>query len=292
MSHAPNVQAPGVTRRRVGELTVTALSDGFLDISFELLSGIIPTDAEGLLRAAGQSALPRMNINTYIVQGPTRTILIDSGAGGINGWGGRLPVALAAAGVDPTKIDTILLTHAHPDHIGGMATVGKTRLFPNVQEVFLHSNELEFWRNDSIRAQAPDGFKPFFDVARNALDAYDDRLHPFSGEDVLPGVAAVQLHGHTPGHTGYVIESQGQSLLIWGDIFHFPEVQVARPEVTIAFDNDATQAAKARAHILDRASSDGLLIGGMHLNAPNFVRIGRTETGYRLDKEPWSPALV
>ncbi|HHF3278276.1 TPA: MBL fold metallo-hydrolase [Vibrio alginolyticus] len=114
-------QAPAVNKKRYGDTVVTMLSDGYLDASFELLNGIEASQAEAALEQKGVEPLPRMNINAYVVETSNRTILIDSGAGGINGWGGRLPAALRAAGFDPLDIDTVLLTHAHPDHVGGLA---------------------------------------------------------------------------------------------------------------------------------------------------------------------------
>ncbi|MDU4662183.1 MAG: MBL fold metallo-hydrolase, partial [Enterobacter hormaechei] len=253
MTSQLNWQAPAINRKKVGDMTVTMLSDGYLDVSFELLSGIDGSRAEDLLQKRGVPAVPRININVYVIQTPERTILIDSGAGGINGWGGRLQVALAAAGIDPLQIDTLLLTHAHPDHIGGLAGPLQTPVFRNVQQLFVHEKELAFWRDETISAGAPDAFKPFFEVARNAFSAYDDKLVPFREEAILPGIQTVPLFGHTPGHTGYLLGDEKESLLIWGDIVHFPHIQVAQPDVTIAFDSDPAAAAAIRSKVLDRA---------------------------------------
>lgn len=287
------LQTPGINRVMVGDIVVTILSDGYLDVTFDLLSGVDPAEAEQILAAHNASKLPRINVNVYIVQSGGRTIMIDSGAGGINGWGGRLPVALAAANIDPLSIDTILLTHAHPDHVGGLAGPLATPLFQNVDQLLVHRDELAFWTNDTIRAGVPDAFRPYFDLAGNAFDAYKNKLVPFAGEDtVAPGIHSVPLPGHTPGHTGYLISSNGQSLLIWGDIVHFPHIQITRPDVTIAFDGNATQAAASRARILDRVSSERLSITGMHFNSPAVGRIAGDSGSFRLIYDAWTPAVV
>ena len=292
MPQIPTQQVAAAFRRRLGDVVVTALSDGYLDASLDLLTGIDRDSGTKLLHAAGHRTPPRMNINTYLIQDGRRTILVDSGAGGLNGWGGRLHDSLAAAGIVPEDIDTILLTHAHPDHIGGMADPDGRPLFPAVQQVFVQEGELAFWRSDTVRNAAPDGFRPFFDVARNAFAAYDGRIRTFKGASILPGISAIELHGHTPGHTGYLVESKGEGLLIWGDIVHFPDIQVVRPEVTIAFDADSAHAARTRARVLDQASSEGFLVGGMHFTSPGFAHIERKGSTYAMMKESWTPALA
>lgn len=291
MNSQTTFQAPAINRKKVVDMAVTMLSDGYLDVSFELLDGIKAAKAEALLEKRGVPPLPRMNINAYVVETADRTILIDSGAGGINGWGGRLQVALAAAGIDPLQIGTILLTHAHPDHIGGLAGPLQTPVFRNVQQLFVHERELAFWRDEGIYSNAPDGFRPFFDVARNAFNAYGEKLVPFHQEAILPGIQTVNLFGHTPGHTGYLLGDGSDSLLIWGDIVHFPHIQVAQPEVTIAFDSDSAQAAHTRKQLLDRVATDKLSISGMHFNFPTAGSVQREGNAYILNYDLWSPVV-
>jgi glyoxylase-like metal-dependent hydrolase (beta-lactamase superfamily II) len=109
--------------------------------------------------------------------------------------------------------------------------------------------------------------------------------------EVFPHVTALPLPGHTPGHSGYMIASGNQSLLIWGDIVHVPEVQVPRPEVTLIYDLDPSQAAASRRRAFDMAATDRLLVAGMHLHFPGFAHLAQHGATYRLLPEPWDEAL-
>lgn len=262
----------------VGDFTITAISDGYLHASFDFLANIDPAEASRMQENAGITDHTSIHINCYLVCGGGRTILIDAGAGGFKQWGGRLTANLLLAGIHPSEIDAILLTHAHPDHVGGVMNASGEAVFPNA-ELVAHHREVAFWEDDGNLSRAPERARGNFLAARQAFDGYRERLRTFDAGEVLPGMTAVPLPGHTAGHTGYRLESGGQNLLVWGDIVHFPEIQIPRPDVSIAFDQDAHLAAETRTRLLDIASSENLRIAGMHLGESAFGHIARTANG-------------
>ena len=124
-------------------------------------------------------------------------------------------------------------------------------------------------------------------MAQRQMAPYLDRLELFAGGKVAPGITAVPLPGHTPGHTGYRIASNGESLLVWGDIAHVPEVQIARPDVTVIYDVDPAEAKASRRRILAETATDRSLVAGMHLHFPGYAHVLRDGDDYRLFPEPW-----
>jgi len=265
--------------QQIGDLAITAVSDGYLHANFDFLANIDPADAFRMQENAGIKDHTSIHINCYLVCSGGRTILIDAGAGGFKQWGGRLKTNLLLAGIQPSEIDAILLTHAHPDHVGGLMDASGEAVFPNA-ELVAHHQEVAFWQDDGNLSRAPERARGNFLVARQAFDGYRDRLRTFEGGEVLPGITAMPLPGHTAGHTGYRLDSGDKSLLVWGDIVHFPQIQVPRPEVSIAFDQDTHLAADTRSKLLDSVASDRLLIAGMHLGEPGFARIERKKLAY------------
>jgi glyoxylase-like metal-dependent hydrolase (beta-lactamase superfamily II) len=268
-------------RQRIGDFTITAISDGYLSVGLDALLHMPPADALQLRGNAQVEDACAVHINCYVVRGRGRTILIDAGAGGFRQWGGRLLGNLALAGVHPTQIDAILLTHAHPDHVGGLLAASGAIAFPNAELVVQH-REVAFWQDNGHMSRAGERARGNFQFARRVFDGYRERLRTFDAGEVFPGIQAMPLPGHTAGHTGYRLDAGDRSLLVWGDIVHFPQIQVPHPEVAIVFDQDPALAAATRSRLLDLLSTERLLIAGMHLDELGFARIERTNAGYAL----------
>ena len=290
MSEAPTQQIPGFYHRKIGDIVVTAISDGYLDGDVSVLRNIEPDDANAMLKANFRPGR-RTFVNGFIVRSKGRTALIETGSGDyLMPTAGKLMQNVLAAGVDPKEIDTVILTHMHPDHSAGLTDMSdNSRYFPNA-ELVAHENEPKHWNDDGAMSRAEArAQKLYFQAAREQIAPYSNQSRWFQGdEEVFPGLTALRAHGHTPGHSCYMVESGGESLLIWGDIVHVPEIQTARPDVAIAFDTDMHAAIASRKRIFDMAATDGLLVAGMHLHFPAFSHLVRAGDGYRLMPEPWA----
>jgi len=267
--------------QQIGDFSITAIGDGYASASLDFLTNINQMDAINLQKSAGVNDPTSIHINTYLIRGRGRTILIDTGAGGYNQWGGDLQTNLALTGVMPEDIDTILLTHAHADHIGGLVNTFGEAAFPNA-ELFIHEHELSFWENENNMIRASKHVQANFLFVKNVFAKYRERIRTFINNDIIPGISSVHLPGHTPGHCGYQIETGNSSLIIWGDMVHFPFIQIAHPNVSIAFDQDPILSAQIRNKLLDIVSTEKLLVAGMHLNDLGFAYIEHSGTSYKI----------
>lgn len=293
MIQVPQQQIPGVYHRRIGDIVVTALSDGYLDGTLEVLQNISQDESARLL-ADNFRPGRRTSVNCYAIRSAGRLALIETGSGNyLLPTAGQLQRNLAAAGIDPADIEAVILTHMHPDHSAGLTEMPSGRkLFPNA-ELVVHENEPRHWHDDSAMAKASERAKKlYFQAAREQIAPYHNVMRTYRGSvEVFPGVRSVELHGHTPGHSGYLVSSGSDSLLIWGDIVHVPEVQVPRPEVTIEFDTDAHAAAATRRRTFDMVATDRQLIAGMHVHYPGFAHVVRSGNSYAMLPEPWDQAF-
>jgi glyoxylase-like metal-dependent hydrolase (beta-lactamase superfamily II) len=294
MRDLPRRQVPGVYHRRVGEIVLTVLSDGFQDVSMATVLNIVPEEAAAMMHAAFRPVPRRTAVNAFLIHSAGRIALVDTGCGtGGQATSGKLAGNLAAAGVGLAGIDTVLMTHLHPDHFGGLAGPGGGAAFPHAT-LWLSDAEYRYWHDDEAANAVADLARRalFFGGARNSLLPYAGRIERFEGErEVFPGVTALPLPGHTPGHTGYHIRSAGQELLIWGDIVHVQELQVARPEVSMAVDVAREPCIATRRGILQRAARERLTVAGMHLHFPAIANIAEGGQGFTLLPEAWLPEL-
>jgi len=285
-------QIPGVYHRKIGDIVVTAISDGYLDGTLDVMRNVDLDKARQILTEAFRPAR-RTSVNTFLIHSRGRTAIVDTGSGNyLQPTAGFVQRNLAGAGIDPKSIDTVLLTHMHPDHSAGLTDMSKGQLlFPNA-ELVMHENEPAYWFDDGEMSKADERARQLYFVAgREQVEPYRKRMRLFREGEVFPGVTAVPSLGHTPGHTAYLIASGSDQLMIWGDTVHVPEVQTAFPEAGMAFDTDLAAAAAARKRMFDRVSTDGILIAGMHLHFPAFSRLARRGDAYALHPEAWVHAL-
>ncbi|WP_114192159.1 MBL fold metallo-hydrolase [Edaphovirga cremea] len=277
-------QVPGYYRMMLGNMEVTALYDGSVSLGTELFHGINEPDMQKLLARMFVDSTSGIQtaVNAFLVNTGTHLILVDAGTAQCFGPGlGAIQSNLRAAGYQPEQVDTVLLTHLHPDHACGITDQGKAA-YPNAT-VYVSKAEGDFWLNKEIALKAPKDSQPMFKMSQESVAPYESqgRLKLYApGDALLPGVEVVSTPGHTPGHTAYLFSSEGQNLLLWGDIVHSHSLQFAKPEVSLDFDTDSKQAIATRLKVFADAAQKQLWIGGAHLPFPGLGHVRAETSGY------------
>lgn len=260
---------------------------------FDYVTGVSQQELVAIHRATYRVVPPRIAVNAFLLYMADRLVLVDSGCGSIFGHElGLLASNLAAVGVKPEDIDTVLTTHLHPDHVGGLVDGSGCAVFPNA-ELIIHAEEQAYWADPRVLNNAAEGqAKQWVQLTLGALAAYRERTRIITAGEVLPHVTAVPEPGHTPGHTGWLISSGGEALLIWGDIVHLQGIQFGYPEAGMSVvDVDSAQAIVTRRRMMDMAASDQLRVAGMHLDFPSFGRVVREGNLFAFVPEPWGGLL-
>lgn len=273
---------PGYYRMMLGDFEVTALSDGTVKLPMHELLHMPADEAKALFEDAYLDVPVETSVNAFLINTGDRLVLVDTGAGTLFGPTlGKLGASLEAAGYRPEQVDDIYLTHLHPDHVGGLMD-GESRMFPNAT---LHADQddIDYWLDADQLEAAPEGQKGFFQGAMASMNPYieADAFEAFDDDSELsPGIHAEQTHGHTPGHSIYRVESDGETLVLWGDIMHAAAVQFPHPDVTIDFDSAPDEAREQRKALFASIAEQGDWVAGAHLSFPGIGHLRAEGDGY------------
>jgi glyoxylase-like metal-dependent hydrolase (beta-lactamase superfamily II) len=277
-------QAPGFFRFKVGDFEVTSLHDGTATGEFDpkRFPNAKPEEVLALMESQYMPTKPVMNsFNTIVVNTGSKLVLIDSGFAN-NGapTTGRMGANLAAAGIDPKNIDTVLISHYHPDHINGLRTKEGALVYPNA-EIIVPSVDHAHFMDDAKMNAVPEAARGAFKVARRVFgpNAKDLKMAEWTKE-WAPGITAVQSDGHTPGHTSFVIASGKKTLMVVGDASNDPRIFAKRPDWHFGFDADKARAVETRKKLLDMASADRMQVTFYHAAFPATGYVAKNASGY------------
>jgi glyoxylase-like metal-dependent hydrolase (beta-lactamase superfamily II) len=293
---AAGKQAPAFYRYKVGSYELTAIHDGvwIRDIDRNFIRNASPPAVEKAMADAqmtpGKLPIP---FTTLVVNTGSKLVLIDTATGGqLAATAGSFGTNLAAAGIDPKQIDTILISHFHPDHINGIKTKDNAVVFPNA-EIKVPAAEWAYWMDDANMAKAPEAARPAWLNVRRIFGDIAAKVEKFEpSKEVAPGITSIAAPGHTPGHTVFAVASGNQSMLVLGDTTNNPLLFVRNPDWHAVFDTDGPLAAETRKKLLERATVDKMLVQGYHFPFPASGHIIQTGAhSYDLVPVMWQPSL-
>jgi glyoxylase-like metal-dependent hydrolase (beta-lactamase superfamily II) len=270
----------------LGVLAVTGANEGSGIFSYKVgqyeVYMIVESERDGntgILVEPGEAVLSRYipadgfkhTANAFLIKTPEQNILIDTGTGA----GGVVIEKLKSLGVQPENISAVLITHLHGDHFGSLQSEG-TAAFPNAK-VYLSGREHEFFTKTNINQGAVAALAPY----GSNVETFESGTLGSTLNEILPGIIPIAAYGHTPGHTIFLVQNSGESLLIIGDLLHVALVQFPVPEISATFDIDANAAAVMRRQVLDYAASNKISIGGMHIVYPGIGAVEVDGEGFK-----------
>lgn len=278
---------------KVGALDCTIVSDGGFTYHDPASIFFVNAPQEELAEALGQHNLDLAQWHEYdspypalLVNTGQNRVLIDAGAGSMAPTTGKLIPNLRAAGIEPEEIDTVVITHAHPDHVGGAIDQAGQPTFPKARYV-LCKDEWEFWTSEPDLSPLPvaDYIRDLIlSCARNVLPAIRDQVDVIDAEaEIVPGIQAMAAPGHTPGHMAVVVSSGGEELICPADAAIHP-LHLEQPSWYAAVDLLPGQGLTSRRRVLERAAANRSLVHAFHFPWPGLGHVVAKGTAWQ-----WQP---
>jgi glyoxylase-like metal-dependent hydrolase (beta-lactamase superfamily II) len=256
-------------------------SDAFIDGPFPIIgANASEEEVQQLMR---DNLLPESKyqpgFTPMVINTGKEIVLFDTG-NGQQGFvprpkGGWLAGQLGSAGFKAEQIDIVVLSHGHPDHVGGVMENGSP-LFPNAQYV-IGGSEYDFWSPVGKHSGELEKLASLF--RSHVVPVAGKTRFLKAGDDVVPGIRSLEAYGHTPGHLAYHIESDGKRMLFWGDCAHHQVASLARPDWHCSFDVDKEKGAATRQRMFDMAATDRVAVSGYHMPFPSLGYVERVNGG-------------
>jgi glyoxylase-like metal-dependent hydrolase (beta-lactamase superfamily II) len=294
-------QAAGWYRYKIGTMEVTVTTDGVA--RFKMAEDHVINIKKDVVNAALAEVFMEKDMmttpyNPVAINTGGKLAVIDTGTGeanykNSNGVGGQFITNLAAAGIERTAVDTVIISHFHGDHINGLLMADGSLTYPNA-EIVVPAVEQKYWMDDGEMSRASKGrIEGNFKNVRRVFNAeVMKRVKTYEwGKEVIPGVTAQGTPGHTIGHTSFVISSGSAAVYLQSDVTHVPFLFVRHPDWHAFYDQDGAMAEATRRKVYDMLVADKMRVQGFHYPFPSLAHVEKVGTGYREIPVVWNPTI-